>query len=121
VPPSNTNTTGSRILKRFSLEPAQKLGPGPFHTQSSQPLLGAIADSAPGRWGLALMRRAERRRAESERQTPRTLREIDYLLMVDDEARMGALRLGMTYDYDSGDQITGYDGVAGDLPNAGSW
>jgi hypothetical protein len=41
--------------------------------------------------------------------------------MVDDEARVGALRLGMTYDYDSGDQITGYDGVAGDLPNAGSW
>ncbi len=38
------------------------------------------------------MRRAERRRAEREGQTPRTLREIDYLLMVDDEARMGALR-----------------------------
>ena len=38
------------------------------------------------------MRRAERRRAEREGQTPRTLREIDYLLMVDDEARQGALR-----------------------------
>jgi serine/threonine-protein kinase HipA len=39
-----------------------------------------------------LMRRAERRRAEREGQTPRTVREIDYLLMVDDEARQGALR-----------------------------
>jgi serine/threonine-protein kinase HipA len=38
------------------------------------------------------MRRAERRRAEHERQAPRSLREIDYLLMVDDEARQGALR-----------------------------
>jgi serine/threonine-protein kinase HipA len=78
--------------ERFSLEPALKLGPGPFHTPSDQPLFGAIGDSAPDRWGRVLMRRAERRRAESQGQTPRTLREIDYLLMVDDEARMGALR-----------------------------
>jgi serine/threonine-protein kinase HipA len=78
--------------ERFSLDPALKLGPGPFHTASDQPLFGAIGDSAPDRWGRVLMRRAERRRAEREKQTPRTLREIDYLLMVDDEARMGALR-----------------------------
>lgn len=38
------------------------------------------------------MRRAQRRRAEREGQTPRTVREIDYLLLVDDEARQGALR-----------------------------
>src|ERR1039457_337012 len=78
--------------ERFSLEPALKLGPGPFHMPSGQPLFGAIGDSAPDRWGRVLMRRAERRRAEREGQTPRTVREIDYLLMVDDEARQGALR-----------------------------
>src|SRR5713101_7916792 len=78
--------------ERFSLEPALKLGPGPFHTTSDRPLFGAIGDSAPDRWGRALMRRAERRRVEREGQAPRTLREIDYLLMVDDEARQGALR-----------------------------
>jgi serine/threonine-protein kinase HipA len=78
--------------ERFSLEPALKLGPGPFHTPSDKPLFGAIGDSAPGRWGRALMRRAERRRAEREGRTPRTVREIDYLLLVDDEARQGALR-----------------------------
>jgi|HubBroStandDraft_1064217.scaffolds.fasta_scaffold00479_5 serine/threonine-protein kinase HipA len=77
---------------RFSLEPALKLGPGPFHTQSEKPLFGAIGDSAPDRWGRILMRRAERRRAERLGETPRTVREIDYLLMVDDEARQGALR-----------------------------
>jgi serine/threonine-protein kinase HipA len=78
--------------ERFSLEPALKLGPGPFHTPSDKPLFGAIGDSAPDRWGRVLMRRAERRHAEREGQAPRTVREIDYLLMVDDEARQGALR-----------------------------
>lgn len=78
--------------RRFSLEPALQLGPGPFHTAPDRVLFGAIGDSAPDRWGRVLMRRAERRRAERAGETPRTLREIDYLLMVDDEARQGALR-----------------------------
>jgi serine/threonine-protein kinase HipA len=78
--------------QRFSLEPALALGPGPFHAPSSKPLFGAIGDSAPDRWGRVLMRRAERRRAAHEGGAPRTVREIDYLLMVDDEARLGALR-----------------------------
>lgn len=81
-----------RHPERFSLEPALKLGPGPFHTPADTPMFGAIGDSAPDRWGRALMRRMERRRAEREKRTPRTLQEIDYLLMVDDEVRQGALR-----------------------------
>ena len=56
--------------ERFSLEPALKLGPGPFHTPSDKPLFGAIGDSAPDRWGRVLMRRAERRRAERETRRP---------------------------------------------------
>jgi serine/threonine-protein kinase HipA len=81
---------------RFSLEPALKLGPGPFHTAADTPMFGAIGDSAPDRWGRALMRRMERRRAEHEGQAPRTLHEMDYLLLVDDEARAGALRFAET-------------------------
>jgi serine/threonine-protein kinase HipA len=77
---------------RFSLEPALKLGPGPFHTTADVPMFGAIGDSAPDRWGRTLMRRMERRRAEREGRAPRTLSEIDYLLLVDDEVRQGALR-----------------------------
>jgi serine/threonine-protein kinase HipA len=77
---------------RFALEPALQLGPGPFHTSADKPIFGAIGDSAPDRWGRVLMRRAERRRAQRAGETPRTLREIDYLLMVNDEARQGALR-----------------------------
>ncbi|MBX9879927.1 MAG: type II toxin-antitoxin system HipA family toxin [Candidatus Obscuribacterales bacterium] len=79
---------------RFSLEPALALGPGPFHTVNT-PLFGALGDSAPDRWGRMLMRRAERHRARREGQTARTLKEIDYLLMVDDEARQGALRFAI--------------------------
>jgi len=81
---------------RFSLEPALKLGPGPFHTTADTPMFGAIGDSAPDRWGRALMRRMERRRAEREGQVPRTVHEMDYLLLVDDDARAGALRFAET-------------------------
>lgn len=77
---------------RFSLEPALQLGPGPFHTTADLPMFGAIGDSAPDRWGRTLMRRMERRRAEREGRAPRTLSEMDYLLLVDDEVRQGALR-----------------------------
>lgn len=38
------------------------------------------------------MRRMERPQVERERRTPQTLFEIDYLLLVDDETRAGALR-----------------------------
>ncbi len=44
------------------------------------------------------MRRAERRRAEKEGTAPRALREIDYLLLVNDEARQGALRFSEKED-----------------------
>jgi len=81
-----------RAANRFSLEPALSLGAGAFHTGQGKALFGAIGDSAPDRWGRMLMGRAERRAAKREKRAVRTLREIDYLLMVDDEARQGALR-----------------------------
>jgi serine/threonine-protein kinase HipA len=77
---------------RFSLEPALQLGPGPYHTADDVPMFGAIGDSAPDRWGRALMRRMERRRADREKRAPHTLSALDYLLLVDDETRAGALR-----------------------------
>jgi serine/threonine-protein kinase HipA len=81
--------------KRFSLEPALPLNIGPHHTLSEKPLFGAIGDSAPDRWGRILMRRSERLIAERENRSPRTLMEIDYLLMVNDEAREGAVRFSL--------------------------
>jgi serine/threonine-protein kinase HipA len=81
---------------RFSLEPALLLGQGSFHTGPGKALFGAIGDSAPDRWGRMLMVRAERRTAKEEKRAVGTLREIDYLLTVDDEARQGALRFAKT-------------------------
>jgi len=78
----------------FSLEPSLRLGPGPFHI-ADRAMFGALGDSAPDRWGRVLMRRAELRRADREGRAPRTLREIDCLLLVDDEARQGALRFAL--------------------------
>lgn len=77
---------------RFALEPALSLHPAPFHTQAGRSLFGSIGDSAPDRWGRMLMRRSERMSAKAESREPRTLGEIDFLLMVDDESRQGALR-----------------------------
>ncbi len=53
---------------KFSLEPALQLGPGPFHTPADTPMFRALGDSAPDRWGRALMRRMERRRERNERE-----------------------------------------------------
>lgn len=78
--------------ERFSLEPALKLGAEPHHAPSHLALFGAIGDSAPDRWGRMLIRRAERRKAQQEGRTPRSLYEIDYLLMINDQTRAGALR-----------------------------
>ena len=78
--------------ERFALEPALALTPGPFHTAPGRPLFGAIGDSTPDRWGRVLMRRAERRQAQREGRAPRSLSEADVLLLVDDEARQGAIR-----------------------------
>lgn len=77
---------------RFALEPALMLIDGPQHTAVNKMIFGALGDSAPDRWGRVLMRRAERQRAQIAESTPRTLMEIDYLLMVHDESRQGALR-----------------------------
>jgi serine/threonine-protein kinase HipA len=75
-------------LLRFSLEPALALYEGKYHTEKS--LFGSIGDSAPDRWGRILMRRFEAERCRE--QNPRTLNEIDYLILVDDNLRQGALR-----------------------------
>lgn len=70
--------------------------PGKQNSGASMPLFGAIGDSAPDRWGRTLLRRRERREAREEGRTPRVLREADFLLGVDDEIRMGALRFRET-------------------------
>lgn len=81
---------------RFAFDPLLTLDTGPFHTPADKVLFGALGDSAPDRWGRVLMRRFERKRAAISQDTPRTLQEIDYLLLVNDETRQGALRFKET-------------------------
>lgn len=92
--------------KKFSLDPALKLFSGSFHASPNKPIFGAIDDSAPDRWGRLLMRRSERRRAQKEKRPVHTLGEIDFLLLVDDEARQGSLRFKRDL---SGPFLTTYD------------
>ena len=80
----------------FSLEPLLEIGEGTFHTEKS--LFGSMGDSAPDRWGRILMERREARRAKSENRRARKLYESDYLLMVNDLARQGALRFSESMD-----------------------
>lgn len=63
--------------EKFALEPALQLTEGTFHTGASKVLFGAMGDSAPDRWGRALMRRAKAARAKNENTVPRTLFEYD--------------------------------------------
>jgi serine/threonine-protein kinase HipA len=81
---------------RFPLEPALVLGQGKYHTNKA--LFGSIGDSAPDRWGSMLMNRYEARKANFEGRVARRLRPSDYLLMVDDRTRQGALRFSDVKD-----------------------
>lgn len=82
--------------ERFPLEPALLLEIGKYHTAPGRRIFGAFGDSAPDRWGRTLMQIAERRQAGQEGRSPRFLREIDYLLRVNDEVRQGALRFAQS-------------------------
>jgi len=62
----------------FALEPALKVGPGPYHTTAGRSLFNAIGDSAPDRWGRTLLARRERLEAKKQGRTARTLLDDDY-------------------------------------------
>ncbi len=72
----------------FALDPAHlPLQSAPLYQSSSKSALpGAFRDGAPDRWGQILIKRAFRKVGDH-----RTLSEIDYLLAVSDETRIGAL------------------------------
>lgn len=72
-----------------ALEPANwPLGGGQIYTSSEKSALpGALRDSAPDRWGQQLIKRVFRKSGED-----RVLSEIDYLLAITDQTRIGALR-----------------------------
>ena len=102
-------------VDRFAIEPGLPLVAGPqFHrrTRDGSVFHAAIADTEPDGWGKQLIlrdhakRRQEARRAGQEGDIA-PLNALDYLLAVDDVARVGALRL---QDEDGRYQRTPEDG-----------
>ncbi len=70
----------------FSIDPTGlPLGPGPVHGAA---LFGALQDCGPDRWGRILVERAVRKHVLERK----PYRDIDYVLALDDAARIGALR-----------------------------
>ena len=87
----------------FALDPANlSLETQQIYTSSDKSALpGALRDTAPDRWGQQLIKRAFRKTGEE-----RTLSEIDYMLAITDQTRIGALRYKRegedTFDHDVG-------------------
>ncbi len=73
----------------YALEPLLPLRSGSFQTAAGLALFGCFCDSAPDRWGRALIRRAQARHAIG---AARSVGDGDFLLGVRDDARQGALR-----------------------------
>ena len=61
-------------------------------TSHDSPFHGALADTAPDAWGRRVIARDHAKRRQKD-PTLGALTELDYLLAVDDSARVGALRL----------------------------
>lgn len=77
--------------KKFLLDPDIQLYGGPqFPNQKEN--FGIFLDSMPDTWGRTLMKRREAQRVIENNEKPKTLYDIDFLLGVNDESRMGALR-----------------------------
>ena len=87
--------------KRFAIDPALPLVDGyQFHARRGEGSLfhGCISDTEPDGWGRRVILRDHAKRRESARTVGTadpvpTLGALDFLLAVDDECRIGALRL----------------------------
>lgn len=77
--------------QQFLLDPDIQLYGGPQYPNQKENF-GIFLDSMPDTWGRTLMKRREAQKAKEKKEKPKTLYDIDYLLGVYDESRMGALR-----------------------------
>ena len=89
----------------FALDPASlPLGINSVYRSSDKSALpGALRDAAPDSWGQRLISRAFRKFGEI-----RTLTEFDYLLGINDQTRIGALRFKREDEPDFDHNIGGY-------------
>ncbi|MEX0287950.1 MAG: type II toxin-antitoxin system HipA family toxin [Flavobacteriaceae bacterium] len=85
-------TTAQRLL-----DPDIEFYSGPQYPADKENF-GIFLDSMPDTWGKTLMKRRAAQDARAKDEKAKTLYEIDYLLGVYDESRMGALRFKTTLD-----------------------
>lgn len=80
------------LSNSINLDPDLKMFKGRQFTPLGKNLFGVFEDSCPDRWGRLLMKRREAIIAKNEERKPKNLSEIDFLIGVYDETRMGGLR-----------------------------
>jgi serine/threonine-protein kinase HipA len=77
--------------QKFMLDPDIQLYGGPQYPNQKENF-GIFLDSMPDTWGRTLMKRRAAQWAKENKEKAPTLYDIDFLLGVYDESRMGALR-----------------------------
>lgn len=80
------------------IDPDLGLYSGTQYLDDKKNNFGIFLDSSPDRWGRVLMKRREARLARSENRQTKTLMELDFLLGVYDENRVGGLRFKLAED-----------------------
>ena len=80
------------LKNNVSLDPDLGMFKGRQYTPADKLMFGVFEDSCPDRWGRLLMKRREAIVAKREERKPKTLTEVDFLIGVYDENRMGGLR-----------------------------
>jgi len=93
------NNNWLKSEQKFLLDPDIQLYGGPQYPNQKENF-GIFLDSMPDTWGRTLMKRRETQQAKEKKEKPKTLYDIDYLLGVYDESRMGALRFKTDPDGD---------------------
>lgn len=89
--------TWLKSKKQMLLDPDIQFFGGPQYPNNKE-TFGVFLDSMPDTWGRTLMKRREAQQANEKGEKAKTLYEIDYLLGVYDESRMGALRFKTELD-----------------------
>ncbi len=93
--------------QQFLLDPDIQLYGGPQYPNQRENF-GIFLDSMPDTWGRTLMKRREAQLAREKNVKPKTLYDIDFLLGVFDESRMGALRfkIDLVGEFLDNDKVT---------------
>jgi serine/threonine-protein kinase HipA len=72
--------------------------PGPQYGLPGRDIFGCFSDALPDRWGRTLLHRREQILAAEEHRPVRRLSSFDYLVGIDDFARMGGFRFKLQAD-----------------------